>query len=188
MSKKYQIIYADPPWQFSNKKTGGSMNSGAASIYPVMNIKNLMQMDVAGIANDNSIIVMWYVDSMAEEAIALAKAWGFKVKKMNLFVWDKVTSNGNPFFGMGFWTRAGAECALLGIRGKIRPACHSVRQVRTAPVGKHSAKPIEFRDDIVRLMGDLPRIEMFARSVADGWDLFGNEAPNSITIPMKVQS
>ena len=42
---------------------------------------------------------------------------------------------------------------------------------------EHSRKPAEIRDRIVELCGDVPRIELFARQVADGWDRWGNEAP-----------
>lgn len=52
-------------------------------------------------------------------------------------------------------------------------------------VGKHSQKPDKFRRLVVELCGDVPRLEMFAREAHEGWDVFGNEAPNSIEIGMK---
>ena len=184
-NKKYSIIYADPPWQFNNKKTGGSMKSGAESQYSVMSIRQLKQLDVQSLCADDCVLVMWYVSSQPQEAIDLCAAWGFKIKTMNGFVWNKLTSKMNPFFGMGFWTRAGAECAIIATKGKPKPASHSVRQVESCVVGKHSAKPDFFRRQIVELCGDLPRLEMFARCAPDGWDVFGNEAPNSIEIKLK---
>ena len=60
-----------------------------------------------------------------------------------------------------------------------------VHSVIHASIAKHSEKPQEVRDSIIRLVGDLPRLEMFARSAPEGWDVFGNEAPNSIEIPFK---
>lgn len=182
---KYNIIYADPPWDFKNKKTGGSMKSGAASCYMTTKNDDVMKIDVPSICAENCVLIMWYVSSQPKEAIALAESWGFEVKHMNGFVWNKLTKTGKPFFGMGFRSRAGAECAMIAEKGKIKPICKSVRQVRSEPVGKHSAKPPEFRDDILKLYGDLPRLEMFARGVVDGWDVFGNEAPDSIEIPMR---
>ena len=184
-NKKYSIIYADPPWQFNNKKTGGSMKSGAESQYSVMSIEQLKRLDVRSLCADDCVLVMWYVSSQPQEAIDLCAAWGFKIKTMNGFVWNKLTSKLNPFFGMGFWTRAAAECAIIATKGKPKPVSHSVRQVESCVVGKHSAKPDLFRRQIVELCGDLPRLEMFARCTPEGWDVFGNEAPNSIEIKVK---
>lgn len=183
-NKKYQVIYADPPWSFNSKKTGGSMTSGAASQYNTMSIEDLKSMPVADMLADDSILIMWYVSSQPQEALDLAKAWGFTVKNMNGFVWDKLTVKGKPVFGMGFYTRAGSESALIAIKGKAGNliADHSVRAVRKAVISAHSKKPDEFRDDIVKMCGDVPRLEMFARNSTDGWDAFGNEVENSISI------
>lgn len=204
-TEKYKIIYADPPWQFSNKKTGGSMKSGAAHQYLTTGIEGLKQLDVNSITDDNCLLVMWYVGAMPQEAIDLAHAWGFTLKNMNGFNWNKLTVNNKPFFGMGFWTRAGSESAIFAVKGKLKPNSRSVRAVGnyssgslddvlaelcflgSFKVGKHSAKPIEFRDRCVELMGDVPRLEMFARNKTKGWDVFGNEAPNSITINNKAE-
>lgn len=183
--KKYQVIYADPPWSFNNKNTGGSMSSGADSQYPTMSIEDLKRLDIQSITDDNCVLVMWWVGSQPQEALDLVKAWGFRIKTSTGFVWEKLTKTGKPFFGMGFWTRAGAECAIIATKGKPKPISHSVRSVRRSPVGKHSEKPAEFRDDIIELCGDVPRLEMFARTKTEGWDVFGNEVEGSISIAMK---
>lgn len=60
-----------------------------------------------------------------------------------------------------------------------------VHSVIHSPIRKHSEKPPEARERIIKLVGDLPRLEMFAREAPKGWDVFGNEAPGSIDIPMK---
>ena len=180
--KKYKIIYADPPWQFSNKKTGGSMKSGAAHHYMTTGIEGLKALDVNSIADDDCTLIMWWVGSMPKEAIDLVESWGFTLKNMNGFVWNKLTVKLKAFFGMGFRTRAGSESAIIAIKGKPNVNSHSVRAVHSFQVSKHSKKPVEFRDLIVELCGDLPRLEMFARESAEGWDVFGNEAPNSIDI------
>jgi N6-adenosine-specific RNA methylase IME4 len=182
MNKKYNIIYADPPWQFTSVKTGGKMNSGAAAKYAVMSLDQLKALDVADLCEKDCVLVMWYVSSQPQEALDLVKAWGFTLKNMNAFIWRKLSTNLIPHFGMGYWTRAGAECALIAVRGKPKAECRSIRQVRDEPVGEHSEKPAIFRDDIVKLCGDLPRLEMFARVAAPGWDVFGNEVDNSVHI------
>ena len=116
--KKYSIIYADPPWQFSNKKTGGSMKSGAAHQYLTTGIEGLKAMDVNSITEDNAVLFMWYVGAMPQEAIDLVHAWGFTIKNMNGFVWNKLTQNNKPHFGMGFYTRAGSESVIIATKGK----------------------------------------------------------------------
>ena len=177
VDKKYKVIYADPPWAFNSKKTGGSMTSGSEHQYKaVMSIDDLKKLPVADLADDSCLLVMWWVGSQPQEALDLCKAWGFKVANMNGFVWNKLTKHGLPFFGMGFYTRAGSESALIAVKGKAsKLICdHSVRAVRSAAVGKHSAKPHEFYDDIEKMTGS-KGIELFARNTKCGWDCFGNE-------------
>ena len=183
--KKYQIIYADPPWKFSNKNTGGSMNSGSANQYKVMTLKQLKALPINEIADDNCVLVMWWVASMPQEAIDLVKAWGFELKTMTAFTWIKKTKLGKFFFGMGFWTRAGSENCLLAVRGKPKPASRSVRSVFEAIVGKHSEKPSIARDKIIELCGDVPRIELFARKKMNGWHSWGNDVESDIDLKVK---
>lgn len=202
--KKYQIIYADPPWQFKNVKTGGSMTSGSSHQYKsVTSIEDLKRMDIESIAADDCVLFMWWVGAMPQEAIDLVKAWGFTLKNMNGFNWNKLTVKNNPFFGLGFWTRAGCESAIIATRGKPKPVNRGVKAVGnydpeslgevlanlcylgSYKVGRHSEKPAEFRDKCVELMGDVPRLEMFARKKTKGWDVFGNEVSKSINIKIK---
>ncbi len=158
------------------------MNSGAAQIYDCMTIEDLKNLPVNELAADDCLLVMWWVGAMPQEAIDLVKAWGFTLRNMNGFVWEKLTKRHNPFFGMGYYTRAGSESAIIATKGKFTPASRSVRAVRRAPVGRHSEKPNEFREDIVELAGDVPRLEMFARTATEGWDVFGNEVSGSIEL------
>lgn len=183
----YKVLYCDPPWQFNSKKTGGSMKSGACQKYSVMSIEQLKQLDVQSLCDDDCLLVMWWVGSMPQEAIDLCAAWGFKLCTMTGFVWNKLTAEGNPVFGMGHTTRAGAECALIGYRGKLKNIiqCKSVRSVRTEVIGRHSEKPAVFRLDVEKLVGDVPRLEMFARVATPGWEIFGNEVESSISIDSK---
>ena len=158
------------------------MKSGAASKYLTTGIQGLKSMPVGDIAADNCTLVMWYVGAMPQEAIDLVNAWGFTMNNMNGFVWGKLTVKLKKFFGMGFRTRAGTESAIIATKGKPKVFSHSVRAYHEFPVSKHSKKPVEYRDLIVELCGDLPRLEMFARENAEGWDVFGNEVLSSIKL------
>ena len=177
--RKYRVIYADPAWKFGNRNTGGSMTSSAESKYTVTSVADMAALPVAQLADEHCLLVMWWVGAMPQEAIDLCKAWGFRLVNMNGFVWRKLTKTGIPFFGMGFSTRAGSESALIGVRGKLGELIddHSVRAVIEAKVGRHSQKPHEFREAIEKLCGDVPRVELFARDAAAGWDCWGNQAP-----------
>ena len=182
MNKKYNIILADPPWSFNNKNTGGSMNSGSEAQYPVMNIQDLKNMPINEIADDDCVLFMWWVGSQPQEAIDLVNSWGFTIKTMTGFNWVKLTKRQLPFFGMGFWTRAGSECCLIATKGKPKPASRSVRSVQTAIIGRHSEKPGIIRNKIVELCGDVPRIELFARKKVSGWSSWGNEVESDIEL------
>ncbi len=183
VEKKYNIIYADPPWSFRNKKTGGSMRSGASQHYDDMEMYELTGMVLnydpvvmlSDVIADDCVLFMWWVGSMPKEALYLVDDWRFEIKTMTGFVWNKLTKHGKPFFGMGHWTRAGSECCLIATRGNPKRSLGNVRSVITAPAGKHSEKPFGVADRIVDLCGDLPRLELFARDTKPGWDSWGNE-------------
>lgn len=189
----YNVIYADPPYQFQNKNTGGSMISGAANKYPVMSSKDIAALSVQNISADDCILFMWWVGSQPDEAKEIMKAWGFRLVTMTGFIWVKETTHGKLDFGMGTWTRACAECCLIAVRGRPKRASASIRSVyiedsdlieiiiRTKKE-EHSKKPDIFRRFIETLCGDVPRVELFARQQTPGWAVFGNEVENSIKL------
>ena len=119
---------------------------------------------------------MWVTYPKLKEGIDLLEKWGFTYKTV-AFTWVKKNKNNeNYFMGMGYYTRSNAEICLLGIKGKPLKRCsHRVKQICDAKIMEHSRKPDEIRDRIVELFGDIPRIELFARQYADGWDCWGNE-------------
>lgn len=174
--KKFDVIYADPPWSFNDKKTGGSMVSGSDQIYGSMTLDELKTLPVKDITNDDCLLVMWYVGAMPQEAIDLVSVWGFKLKSINGFVWNKLTKHGLPDFGMGHYTRAGSESAIIATKGKFKADSRGVRAVRTEIKTHHSAKPPVFHDDIEKLAGDGKNmLELFARRPYPNWDVWGNE-------------
>lgn len=172
-STKYQVIYADPPWQYKDK---GMHRGGAERHYRTTSMDDLCRLPIADISAEDSTCFMWVTMPMLEEGLRLLSAWGFRYKTMG-FTWVKTNKNsGTPFWGMGHWTRANTELCLLGVRGKPKRVSPSVHSVVLAPVSRHSEKPDEVRSRIVQLMGDVPRLELFARTRTDGWDVWGDEA------------
>ena len=190
MSKKYEIIYADPAWSFgdrlrsSKKKADGKMDYRELERqYDTMSIKEMCKIPVKNITAENSVLFMWTTDAHLEEAMKVINAWGFKYKTIG-FVWNKKTNKGNQVCFMGKWTMKGSEICLLATKGKAHSMIekHNVRQLVEAERQKHSKKPDEVRNRIVELLGNRPRLEMFCRESKQGWDVWGNEVDNSITI------
>lgn len=178
--KKYQIIYADPPWSYKDKALSG--NRGAGCKYQVMDVKDIAKIDVEGVADDNCVLFMWVTMPKLNECFDLIKSWGFEYKTV-AFTWVKLNKkSGTPFMGMGRWTRANAEVCLLATKGNPKRISASVHSVVMSPIQKHSQKPDEVRRRIVKLLGDLPRLEMFAREKTDGWDVFGNEVESDVDL------
>lgn len=171
--KKYNIIYADPPWSYKDK----GCNGNAAQHYPLMKDADICALPVKDIAADDCVLFMWATYPKLQEALDVIKAWGFTYKTIG-FQWVKQNRSRNgTFFGLGRWTRGNTEPCLIATKGKPARVSKSVGQLVFSPIRAHSQKPDEVRDRIVELMGDLPRVELFARSAAAGWDCWGNEAP-----------
>lgn len=176
--KKYNIIYADPPWKYNDKmKMQGThgMIRGAESFYNTMTLQDIKSLPIKDIATEDAILFMWVTMPLLPNVFEVIEAWGFKYKTCG-FCWVKRTKNGNIHLGMGHYTRGNAELCLIGIK-KNKPQFHtrSLSQIVESEIRKHSQKPDEIRDKIVELCGDVPRIELFARQYAEGWDCWGNE-------------
>ncbi len=177
-TKKYQIILSDPPWNYADQTCEGTM----ADHYKGMPVEDICNLKVGSIADVNGILFMWATYPKLKEALQVIDAWGFTYKTI-AFQWIKLNpKSGTPFFGLGRWTRGNTEPCLLATKGKPKRISPSVSQLIQAPRGKHSAKPAIVRNEIIRLVGDLPRIELFARENTEGWDVFGNEVKSDVNL------
>ncbi len=171
--KKYQIIYADPPWSYRDKASAG--NRGASFKYDVQDHKWICGLPVENISDDNCVLFLWITMPQLLNVFEVIKKWGF-VYKTCAFTWVKRNKlQPSWFWGMGNWTRANSELCLLATKGKPKRVSASVHSVVDTPIEKHSKKPDVVKDRIVQLCGDLPRIELFARQKTLGWDSWGNE-------------
>ena len=147
----------------------------------------MAQLPVIKIAAKDCACFMWATMPMLPDALVLMKAWGFQYKTV-AFVWVKSNKKSDTdFFGMGNWTRANAEVCLLGIRGKPKRVSAAVRQIIRRPIMRHSEKPPEVRERIVTLMGDILRVELFARVKTEGWSVWGNEITSDVAMMPNVE-
>jgi len=176
----YQIIYADPAWAFDNAVT----RAAASDHYQVLTIDEIKRLPVGEIAAKDSTLFLWSPGSILPAALSVLEAWGFKYKTI-AWAWIKTYKNGKTVNGMGNATRQCCEFVLRGTRGRPRTISHKVSQEIETEVdevevirsirGEHSAKPPIIRDRIVELLGDLPRVELFARDNVISWASIGNE-------------
>ena len=93
-----------------------------------------------------------------------------------------VSASGSVICGLGFWTRSCAEVCLFATKGHPKRKSASIHQPIVSPLEGHSRKPDEARTRILALLGDEPRIELFARQVTPGWDVWGNEVPSDCAV------
>lgn len=169
--RKYNIIYADPPWRYWE-----SGNKNQSLHYTTMTVDEICDLPVKDIADDDCVLFIWVTYPILKEAFRVIEAWGFNYSTA-AFVWVKKNKQkDSPFVGCGAWTRANSELCLLATKGNVLRLDASISQIVESPIEEHSKKPDIVRDMITRLVGELPRVELFCRNPADGWDVWGNEA------------
>lgn len=188
-NKKYDIIYADPPWDYGGKmqydkssiksENIGFQNdifiSSASFQYPTVKLPQLKELSVNSIAADDCLLFMWTTGPHLANAIELGKAWGFTYKTVG-FVWDKMMHN------PGRYTLSQTEQCLIFKKGKIPSprGARNVRQLVASKRGKHSEKPVEVIEGISRMFPDQRKIELFARRPYIGWETWGLDAPYAV--------
>lgn len=183
--KTYDVILADPPWDFKvwDKDTGSGRSPSAH--YNTMSLEDICALPVGDLANKNCALFLWSVFPRLFDAEKVMNAWGFKYKTLG-FIWVKTTKSQMKFHtGMGYYSRANSEPCLLAVRGKMPVQAHDVLSLIVSPVRRHSQKPDEQYQKIERLYPQGNRLEMFARQSRCGWDAFGNEVKDSIILPME---
>lgn len=173
-NKRYKVIYADPPWTFKCYSQKGE-GRAPQKHYECMTKGDIQALPVQEIADEDCVLFLWVTFPCLEEGLELIKRWGFKYKTC-AFSWAKKNKKSEGYFtGLGYWTRANVELCLLATKGNPKRISKAVKQLVVSPLRDHSRKPDEVRERIVELMGDVPRIELFARGQYDGWDVWGNE-------------
>jgi len=176
-NKQYEVILADPNWNFKTFSDEGKGRS-ADRHYHTATIDEIAEIPIENISADNCALFMWVTDPVLKSAIALGEYWGYTYKTV-AFTWVKQNKVADSFFmGMGYYTRSNPEMCLLFTKGKpLKRLDKGIRQLIVEPVREHSRKPDCVKDRIVKLFGDVPKIELFAREIYDAknWDYWGNE-------------
>ena len=174
-NKKYQIIYADPPWRYNDKMSACRYLYGPK--YKTQSKQWISSLPVREIADDACCLFLWVTSPLLDVGIKVLEDWGFKYTTV-AFCWSKYTKTGKEVSNLGRWTMGNVELCILGVKGKPNSwrQNFSIKQLVKAERIKHSKKPDEVRERIVELLGeDKAKIELFARIKTDGWDVWGNE-------------
>ena len=173
INKKYNIIYADPPWTYKTKeclaKTSildGKINTH----YNTLSLKELKTLNIGEISEKNCLLFLWVVSPMLDDCIDLLKSWKFKYSTIG-FIWYKQKPN------CGHYTMSECEICLIGKKGKIPEprGKRNIRQFLSEKRSEHSVKPNEIRERIEKMFPNQKKIELFARTKKEGWDVWGNE-------------
>lgn len=183
-TKKYDLIYIDPPWQTESRNAKEYRRGGVESHYETLTLEELKSLPIDSISHSDTIIFMWIINSYLMKAQELFKAWNFEYKDV-AFVWGKTYNNGKPVCGMGWTTRRSCELLLIGYKAKrtveIRHArlVKNMNQLVLSEKREHSRKPDIFRKLISDLYGGKAKLEIFARKFPDsehfeGWETYGD--------------
>jgi len=175
VNKKYQIIYADPPWQYSFSK---SSSRDIENHYPTLDVEGIRNLlyDFPFEFDKDAVLYLWATAPKLKEALDVMAHWGFEYKTHA--IWDK------EILGMGYWFRGQHELLLVGTRGKFSPPEQTLRvsSVYRERRSVHSKKPNEIRDLISSWFPSKNKIELFARQKTEGWDVWGNEVESDIDL------
>lgn len=177
-SQRYGLIYADPPWHYDGDP---NKDQAAGKHYPLMRNPDIAALPVGSITAAKAALFLWATGPRLPEAIEVMRAWGFHYRGV-AYVWVKTARDGHIISGQGVrptFTKPTTEFLLVGStsrRGRpLKLLTEAQGQVVLAPRGRHSEKPAVFRQRLIDLLGDVPRIELFARERVEGWDAWGNE-------------
>jgi N6-adenosine-specific RNA methylase IME4 len=180
--EKFQIIYADPPWDYGGKLQFDRSSASAEKIdlarnifissasfkYPTLKLPELKKLDLDSITESDSLLFMWATNPHLDQALELGKAWGFEYKTVG-FVWNKMVHN------PGKYTMSYCELCLIFKKGRIPSprGARNIKQLVEAPRGRHSEKPSEVRNNIDKMFPSQKKIELFARAQNPGWRSWG---------------
>lgn len=175
----YRTVLADPPWE---ERGAGAIKRGADRHYPLMKTRDICALPVGEWAAADAHLYLWVTNNFLPNGLQVMNAWGFRY--VTKITWVKERDS-KLQIGLGQYYRGATEDCLFGVRG----ACE-YRQTEDgkraqgvtalfAPRGEHSAKPEDLRA-VVERVSHGPYLEMFARRAADGWDAWGNQAPEAV--------
>jgi N6-adenosine-specific RNA methylase IME4 len=182
--RRYHTLLADPPWQFQNRTGKVAPEHKRLSRYGTLTLDQIKALPVADLTAEPGHLYLWVPNALLPLGLEVLAAWGFHYKSM--IVWHKVRKDGgSDGRGVGFFFRNVTETLLFGVRGRnartLQPGRRQVNLLATRK-REHSRKPDE-QYDIIQSCSPGPFLELFARGVRDGWDVWGDQANESYQPP-----
>lgn len=192
-ARRYRCIISDPPWRYGGtdqfQPGSDDLFRAARHRYPTMKTKDICALDVAALAADDCVLLLWATLPLLPDALAVVAAWGFEFK--SAIPWIKLADDPRrdlwgewryvPQYGTGFWVRCCAELVLIGKRGNPKPPPQAAASVGLLSENfGHSRKPENLYQYAEYFDG--PWLEMFARRPRARWDRFGNEVESTVLV------
>jgi N6-adenosine-specific RNA methylase IME4 len=165
---KYNVIYADPPWDVKAGPDWGSGEESKDLLYPTMTMEEIHNLPVGSIAAKDAHLYLWTINKYISETYAIARNWGFEPSC--LLTWVKPPHG----IGLGGTFIQTTEHLLFCRRGTLEANKRIDTTWFQYPRGRHSEKPEEFRK-MIEEVSPGKKIELFARTKPEGWDVWGNE-------------
>lgn len=175
LQKEYNVIYADPPWQYSENTN--TLDAVTDHHYATMSIEQLKSYldDINIKTQKDAVLFMWVTNPFLKKALEVVEAWGFEYKSN--IVWVK-TELKKP--GVGYYVRGRHELLYICTKGSFTPLDRNISppigSVLQEPVAEHSKKPAVVYEIIERLYPGCLYLELFARNIKDGWNSIGDDA------------
>jgi N6-adenosine-specific RNA methylase IME4 len=163
---KFNVIYCDPAWEYSNSNLGGS----ALNKYPTMSTLDICNLNIKNLTAENCILFMWVTNPLLEDAFKVIESWEFKYKTNMVWVKDKSTFN-----QLGFYIYGQHELLLIAVKGSMLPIGDKPKSIITGENKVHSKKPEIVYQIIESMFPEMKYLELFARQKRDGWESWGNE-------------
>ena len=174
---KFDVILADPPWSYDDKMQGHSFSLDHE--YETQNLEWIQSLPITDISQKDCALFLWVPNPMLDDGIETLIKWGFSYKTV-AFCWVKTTKNDKIVTNLGRWTMASIELCLLGVKGHPHRINKDIKQIVFAQRREHSRKPDEVRERIDDLMGEVKKIELFARSRYEGWESYGDQIDDNV--------
>lgn len=170
-NKTFGTILCDPPWPYDNQKTRASTSKH----YQTLSIDEISRLPIQQLTNEHAHLHLWTTNAFLFECPKIMEIWGFEYK--GVFVWTK------PQMGIGNYWRVSHEFLLLGVKGNLRFRDKQQKSWLELPRGKHSQKPEEIVDKIMKVSPG-PYLELFGRRERKDWTVWGNQIPRQQFLKM----
>jgi N6-adenosine-specific RNA methylase IME4 len=143
--------------------------------YPSMTLPEIAALPIQELAETDAHLYIWTTQRYLEHTPGLVRQWGFEPS--TVLTWCKPPTG----FSLGGTFGKSSEFVVFARRGKLAAKTRTNRDWWEWSRGQHSAKPEAFLD-LVESVSPGPYLELFARRQRLGWDTWGDEALEHVSL------